>query len=309
MAITAAEIGKRLREASADRSGPTSSALDECRRLLAMEHADVNDANRNGKRALHFAAQLRADTDVLELLIAAKADVNAATHRGHTPLIYASGRGRAFTVRCLLENGADAACWTVQGVCCVSMGRKKGLPEELLAELEANQACSPNPRDFRGDERAMRAQQEHYRHCACCRRKRDEVGATRADEEPPTEKIAVRECAMAFGEAALVSVEALSSALLDATRLEPPTLRRAIEFSLTAAMNGEETEGPVASCELLLRASGPRAPPSPHGCWCHVRVDTGRRCGRSPRAKQCTEGPGGGGGRSHRGGVGLALAL
>ena len=50
--------------------------------------------NRNGKCAVHFAAQLRSDTDVLTLLLDSKADVNQATHRGHTPLIYAAGRKR-----------------------------------------------------------------------------------------------------------------------------------------------------------------------------------------------------------------------
>ena len=51
-------------------------------RLLETEGVEVNDANRNGKCAVHFAAQLRGDTAVLMALVDAKADVNAATHRG-----------------------------------------------------------------------------------------------------------------------------------------------------------------------------------------------------------------------------------
>lgn len=74
---------------------------------------------------------------VLALLIEAKADVNAATHRGHTPLIYASGRVRNEAAEMLLENGADAATWTVTGVCAAQMGRNKGLRPDLVERIEA----------------------------------------------------------------------------------------------------------------------------------------------------------------------------
>ena len=84
---------KHLRDACADRSGPTSDTVAEITRLLESG-ANVNMPNRNGKCAVHFTAQLRSDTDVLTLLLDAKADVNQATHRGHTPLIYAAGRKR-----------------------------------------------------------------------------------------------------------------------------------------------------------------------------------------------------------------------
>ena len=86
-------LSKQLRAACSDRSGPTSEAINAISRLLESG-ADVNMPNRNGKCAVHFAAQLRNDTDVLALLLDAKADVNQATHRGHTPLIYAAGRRR-----------------------------------------------------------------------------------------------------------------------------------------------------------------------------------------------------------------------
>ena len=102
-------VSKELREAVADRSGPTSATVAAVERLLANPEVDVNDENRNGKRAIHFAAQLSSDTEVLTMLINASADVNAATHRGHTPLIYAAGRSRA------QRGGTSPGSW---GRCC-----------------------------------------------------------------------------------------------------------------------------------------------------------------------------------------------
>lgn len=54
----------------------------------------VGASNVNNKSAVHFCCQLGADVSVLKLLISHGADVNAATNRGHTPLIFAAGRGR-----------------------------------------------------------------------------------------------------------------------------------------------------------------------------------------------------------------------
>ena len=167
-------IGKKLREASADRSGPTSVvALPVLRQLLTLPNCDVNYPNQNGKAAIHFACQLRSDTEVLALLLLQGADVNAATHRGHTPLIYAAGRVRNEVVECLLDHGADAATWTVMGVCAAKMARKSmdgngnHLRGDLVARLEANELASINPRDFRGDARAISTQEEHTRmHCS-----------------------------------------------------------------------------------------------------------------------------------------------
>ncbi|EOD26342.1 hypothetical protein EMIHUDRAFT_205337 [Emiliania huxleyi CCMP1516] len=132
----------------------------------------------------------------------------------------------------LQAHGADAATWTVMGDDCISMGRSKGLPEDLLHELARNQAASTRRRDFRGDERAVRAQEEHAKHCSCCQRRRSEAGA---GDEPPALEDAVVELAVALGAAAADSDEALSAALLSATGLDTPILRHAIEFSLRIA--------------------------------------------------------------------------
>ena len=234
-------IGKKLREASADRSGPTSVvALPVLQELLALPNCDVNYPNQNGKAAIHFACQLRSDTEVLALLLSAGADVNAATHRGHTPLIYASGRVRNEVVECLLDHGADAATWTVMGVCAAKMARKSldgegnHLRGDLVARLEANELASLSPRDFRGDARAISTQEEHTRmHCS--------------GHLAEMEEAAAAELAATLGAAAAESIEALSAALLAASSKNTRVLRTALAFSLAAgalsqAQDGEEEE-------------------------------------------------------------------
>jgi hypothetical protein len=236
---TADAIGKLLREACADRSGPTAGSVATISAILAEPNCDVNNTNRNGKAPIHFAAQLRCDTEVLALLVNAKADVNASTHRGHTPLIYAAGRKRPATIEFLLSHGADAATWTVGGECAVRMGRRKGLPDEILERLEASQRSSTNPRDFRGDERAIRAQQEHARSCPCCRRKlAEDYGVA------PPEELAAVELAIQLGAAAAESTDALSAALVAAAADDAPALRRALEFSLSGGDGTGDDEQP-----------------------------------------------------------------
>ena len=226
---TAEAIGKALREACADRSGPPLDAvIPTVRRLVALPNCDVDDANKNGKCAIHFACQLRSDTQVLALLIEAEADVNVATHRGHTPLIYACGRVRNDAVEMLLDRGADAATWTVTGVCAATMGLNKGLRADLVERVKASERASIDCRDFRGDPRAIRTQQEHTRmHC----RKPEEL-----------EEAAAAELAARLGAAAARSIDDLSAALLAASSTDTRVLRLAIAFSLTAGATSQGAE-------------------------------------------------------------------
>ena len=93
-------LSKKLRDAFS--WVPTEDAVTEIKRLIGAG-ADIHLPNRNGKCAVHFAAQLRCDTEVLALLLDSKANINQATHRGHTPLIYAAGRRRVNVVEFLYD--------------------------------------------------------------------------------------------------------------------------------------------------------------------------------------------------------------
>ena len=217
------------------------SAVEECKRLIAAG-ADVNVVNRNGKGPVHFAAQWCSNTEVMALLLENGADVNAATHRGHTPLIYAAGRQRVETIEFLLSHGADAATWTVQGVCVVSMSKSQGLPSELITRLEASQRASSNPREFKDDPRAQSVQQE-WRRLNSSRLRRQE--ASRSARNPPAMDPEVIKLAFNLGRAASESTTTLSAALLAAAASNSddngaPILQRALEFCIAGGASHDD---------------------------------------------------------------------
>jgi hypothetical protein len=99
------------------------------------------------------------------------ADVNATTLRGHTALIFASGRGRDAAVRYLLANGANPKIMTVTGHSAALMGTGR-LSPDTQALLELAEATEPSEwQDFRHDDKALDAQAEHVHSCPSCRAK------------------------------------------------------------------------------------------------------------------------------------------
>jgi hypothetical protein len=202
--------------------------------LAALEPDELAAAactrgNRNGKAAVHFISQMRPDdgAELLEALLARcpdpRAVVNTTTRRGHTPLIYAAGRGHAATVLALLEAGANPRVITVVGDTALKMARgepdtsgqarRARLAAGALAKLEEAETegqgqgeeggaagggvmGSDGWLDFRADEQAKAAQAEHVRFCPGCQRK---LAAT----EVETQKRLERERALAAELAAL----------------------------------------------------------------------------------------------------------
>ena len=76
-------------------------------RLLLARGAEVNAESSRGDTALHMAAR-RGHAEVVRLLLAAGAEVDADdAPDGFTPLLYAAMSGRAEVVRLLLAAGAD----------------------------------------------------------------------------------------------------------------------------------------------------------------------------------------------------------
>lgn len=178
--------GRTLRHAvSAPRTYPDaadiSSLLDE---LVArgvdgstpLSATDViNDRNGGGKSAVHMAAQLHPDAEVTRLLLRLGGDCDAVTLRGHTPLIYAAGRGRWDAAKLLLAAGANAAVRCASGDTASLLAEKNprlappGKAQELRA-IEAEHALLRGGwTDYTKDELAMVHQAEHAKTCPNCR--------------------------------------------------------------------------------------------------------------------------------------------
>ena len=73
--------------------------------LLAMR-ANVEDRGMKGDCTPLMEAASAGHTDIVRLLIAHGADVNAQSSSGNTPLMYACAGGHEDVVRVLLEAGA-----------------------------------------------------------------------------------------------------------------------------------------------------------------------------------------------------------
>jgi ankyrin repeat protein len=76
----------------------------------------VNAAADDGVTALIAAAAHGANRLVLGPLLEARADVNAQTRDGATPLLYAAQRGNPVAVQLLLEHGANPMLQSKDGV-------------------------------------------------------------------------------------------------------------------------------------------------------------------------------------------------
>jgi ankyrin repeat protein len=75
-------------------------------RAMLERHVDVNQAQRDGMTAAHWAAY-HDDIDTAKLLLSARADVTVANRYGVTPLALACANGNEAMVRLLLGAGAD----------------------------------------------------------------------------------------------------------------------------------------------------------------------------------------------------------
>jgi ankyrin repeat protein len=83
-------------------------------RSLLAQHVNVSETAADGSTALHWAAQ-RDSLQIADLLIAAGADVKAATSYHVTPLSLAATNGNAVLIEHLLKAGADANSVSEQG--------------------------------------------------------------------------------------------------------------------------------------------------------------------------------------------------
>ena len=82
---------------------------------LIMAGADVNLKSKEGKQTpLHYAAQ-KSTYSVMKALIDAGADINAKDAEGNTPLMYLAKRSWMENIEWMIDDGADPAIKNKRG--------------------------------------------------------------------------------------------------------------------------------------------------------------------------------------------------
>ena len=108
---------------------------DSVRSLLAQKAA-VSGAQGDGMTALHWAA-FRDDLELTKMLLAAGADVKAATRDGAlTPLMLACTNGNAAIIGELLKAGADANSANGNGTTALMTAASSGSADAVKVLLE-----------------------------------------------------------------------------------------------------------------------------------------------------------------------------
>ncbi len=132
---------------------PSDPVRLELMQALIAGGADPNLSTGWEGTLLHEAARdeaVRDDaTEILGLVIAVGADLNARTEHGETPLHLAAGWGHSDAVPVLIAAGADLSARTVSGETPLHHAAEHGTPETVRALIAAG--ADPNCRTPYGD--------------------------------------------------------------------------------------------------------------------------------------------------------------
>ena len=158
IAFTAGAGATAVAEAGARRDAPLVAAVkaadvDTVRTLVGDRAVDVNQAEPDGATALHWAVH-RNEAELVDLLLAAGADVSAANRYGVQPISLAAENGNAGILAALLDAGADPNATLPEGETVLMTAARTGDAASIRALLV--RGADPNARDrFRGQTALM----------------------------------------------------------------------------------------------------------------------------------------------------------
>lgn len=144
--LTAIESGADINELLIKTSKSGNTEIVE---LLLKHRADINAKDKYEKTALMLASE-RGFIEIVKLLLETGADVNAKDNIDHTALIDASDEGYIEIVKLLIDAGADVNAKTEDGWTALMLASRYGHPDIVKLLLEAGAEVDPN------DKRIMR---------------------------------------------------------------------------------------------------------------------------------------------------------
>lgn len=123
---------------------------------LLVKGAQVNN---DGWTALHYAAAA-GETEIVELLVKKSAEVDATSPNMTTPLMMAAGSGNIYTVKALLDSGADLNLANEQGLTAIDFA-KRGSHQDIFEGLMYRKKMAEKRAEKKSsEETAAEAEQE-----------------------------------------------------------------------------------------------------------------------------------------------------
>jgi len=113
------------------------AAFKKHKTVVEMLLAKGAQINTEGWTALHYAAAA-GDTEIVQLLIKKSAEVDAASPNLTTPLMMAAGSGNIYTVKALLDAGADLNLANEQGLTAIDFA-SRGSHQDIVDGLKYRQ--------------------------------------------------------------------------------------------------------------------------------------------------------------------------
>ena len=127
-------------------------SAEKMEELVDLEDADIHAVSPKGHTALHWAAQLHPDPEIIDILIDAGAEVDARDNFGNTPLHFASrSKNPQEIVPTLLDAGANPNAQANHGLSVLHLAVKNSHVAGGFVETLIKAEAKVNVKDEEGD--------------------------------------------------------------------------------------------------------------------------------------------------------------